>query len=63
MTKLICGWCRKEFETPINKGDLGYSKVKCPNCARTLPSSKIVRYNEQTGKKHSHVDYKDGDVA
>ena len=70
MTRLICGWCRKEFHAKITRAKAGgtkdaseRSKLFCPHCWRNLPSSKIESTGNVVGRKHFHKDYKDGDVA
>ena len=62
--KIICGWCRKEFTANITKdkeGDRNF--LTCSNCGRLLPSSKKESTESLVGRKHIHIEYKDGDVA
>lgn len=64
MTKIICGWCGEEFKENILKNKDGERNVLiCPNCNRLLPSSKKESTKNLVGRKHIHVEYKDGDVV
>ena len=62
MTKLICGYCDKEFEFDTTGGRHGYKQVRCPTCGRTFPGSKKEMTENVVGKKHIHTPYKNGDV-
>ena len=62
MTKLICGWCDKDFQFDTEKGEHGYKKVFCPNCGRAFPGSKKESTGNLVGRKHVHTHYKSGDV-
>lgn len=61
MTKYICGWCNNKIEidiiVPKEKGDV--RNLKCPECARLLPSS---RKEMLEGGKHIHHEWKSGDT-
>ncbi|HDZ60200.1 MAG TPA: hypothetical protein ENH46_00680 [Candidatus Pacearchaeota archaeon] len=62
MPKLICGWCYKEFDKKITAGKSGDRDIIiCPHCGRTLPSSK-KQLEEDSGRKHTHKEWKDGDI-
>ena len=63
MTKVICGWCKKEFEAVVVKTDYGYSTLVCPNCARIVNSSIKESTGELVGRKHVHRDLKEGDIV
>jgi hypothetical protein len=63
MPNVICGWCKQKFFVDIyvdKRGDRNL--VKCPHCARLLPSSRRVTIGI-CGKKHYHDEYVNGDVV
>ena len=62
MTKLICGWCKKEFEVTISKDKWDERNIVC-HCGRILPSSKKESTGNLVGRQHIHVEFKEGDVV
>lgn len=60
-TRLICGWCRKEFYAYTKKGNLAFPVII--HCGHILPASKKVSTGNLVGKKHWHREYKNGDIA
>lgn len=60
-TRLICGWCKKEFYAHTEKGDHGFPVIV--HCGRILPGSKKESTGNLTGRKHTHTAYKNGDIA
>ncbi len=64
MTKLICGWCKKEFEATITKDKFEERSILIyPHCGRRLPSSKIESTGNLVGRKHIHTEWKKGDIV
>lgn len=63
VVNIKCGWCGVDIKIEEAIGKHGYGTLVCPNCARSLPSSKITKFDESAGRKHSHRPYKEGDVA
>ena len=61
-TRLICGWCRKEFYADTEKGKSGAFPV-IVHCGHILPASKKESTGNIVGRKHIHIPYKDGDIA
>lgn len=63
--KVICGWCRKEFETDNAKNPRtgSYGTKICPHCGREVSSSKKEMTGNLVGKKHVHFPLKQGDVV
>ena len=62
--KVICGWCRKEFEINPQSGAYGYGQLRCPHCVRFVRSSKkLAIEGATTGRQHVHSDLKSGDVV
>ena len=61
--RVICGWCRKEFNAIKNPGKFGYGVNVCPHCARTVSASIKEPTGNIIGRKHIHRDLKDGDVV
>lgn len=63
MTKLICGWCREGFEMRLYKDKHDERNlIVCPNCGRLLPSSRKEPTGNLVGRKHLHVEWRDGDI-
>ncbi len=62
-TRLICGWCRKEFYTDTKRNKETGTFIPIVHCGRILPASKIEFTGNVVGVKHHHTEYKDGDVA
>ena len=59
MTNIICGWCRKEFETKTiikNPRTDCRDLLSCPHCFHLLPSSKKepVENSYGVGRLHIH---------
>lgn len=64
MTRIICGWCREEFEADTSAyKTYGFPTIICPGCGRLLPASKKEFTGNVVGLKHIHTPYKDGDVT
>ena len=63
MTRLICGWCKKEFSQDTSKGEYGFPVLTYSHCCRRLPSSKKEDTGSMVGRKHIHIPYKNGDIA
>ena len=62
MAKILCRWCRHEFEKEIvhttEKGEKIRSIVTCPKCFRVLPSSiKEPIEDKFVGRLHIHREY------
>ena len=57
--KIKCGWCDEEIEVSVVKTINGYGQLRCPDCNRIIPSSKVIREDG----KHWHRGYKSGDIA
>ena len=62
---LTCGWCKGYFAAIITKDktDDARSILNCPHCSRTLPSSKKESTGSLVGRKHIHIDWKNGDIV
>jgi len=61
---VICGWCKNPMEANITLDkDKARSILICPNCSRTLPSSRKESTNNVVGRKHIHRDWKSGDIV
>lgn len=65
MSKILvkCGWCKKKFETDNQRGKWGYRYKACPHCGRTVMSSKKELTERVIGRKHIHLNLKEGDVV
>ncbi len=63
--EVICGWCRKGFETENQRNDKteSYPKRVCPHCGRKVSSSRIELTNNAIGKKHFHSPSRKGDIV
>ena len=61
-TRLICGYCKTEFQVYTKKGNHGYIEITCLGCFKTFPGSKIKLTGNSVGAKHIHTPYKDGDI-
>ena len=61
MTRLICGWCGKEFHAKTRQATHGFPVII--HCGHILPASKKESTGKIVGRKHIHIEYKDGDVA
>ena len=59
----ICGWCRSEFKYKIYKDKQDDRNLLiCSNCNHLLPSSKKESTGNLVGRKHIHIEWKNGDV-
>ena len=64
MTKLICGWCKEEFEATIYKSESGDRNILiCPHCSARLPSSRKESTGSLVGTQHIHTEWKNGDIV
>lgn len=61
---LTCGWCGYQFTANLfmNK-DGERNKVICPHCSQILSSSHKESTGNVVGRKHTHIEYKNGDIA
>lgn len=62
-TRLICGWCGKEFYANTKKGKKDIAFPVIIHCGHILPASKIEYTGNIVGRKHYHTPYKNGDIA
>ena len=62
-TRLICGWCRKEFYADTRKGKNDEAFPPIVHCGHILPASKKESTGNLVGRKHIHIPYKNGDIA
>jgi len=62
--KVICGWCKKSFETNNQTGEDGeYPARVCSNCGRLVDASRKEQTENIVGRKHSHFPNRTGDVV
>lgn len=63
--KVICGWCRKEFETDNTRNPKteSYGTKICPHCGREVNASRKELTGNLVGRKRFKFPLKDGDVV
>ena len=65
IVRVICGWCREEFETENQRS----SKIKayptriCPHCGREVAASRIELTDNAVGRRHIHSPSIEGDIV
>ncbi len=62
MTMLICGKCKEEFRCITKGRKHGYGMITCPHCGKIYACSKKEYTGNLVGRKHIHIQYKDGDI-
>lgn len=63
MVNVVCGWCKKEFETGNQKIKDDYPVRSCPFCGRTVNASRKESTGNIVGRKHIHSNSKEGDIV
>lgn len=66
MVKVICGWCKEEFDAMVYRGKDGTgdrNPLFCPNCGNTVNSSIKEPTGEVVGRKHIHRELRKGNVV